>query len=81
MCVCRSAPALRFRQPHLRPIAASKEAARAQPDANLTVAHLGPANRVRTAQGPDPRHLGLLVALLPGPDGVDVLASGVKKMR
>lgn len=41
----------------------------------------GPANPVRTAQGPDPRHLGLLLALLPGPGRHGCQASEMKKMR
>lgn len=45
-------------------ICSLQEAARAQPDANLTVAHPGPCESGTHGPGPYPQHLGFLDALL-----------------
>lgn len=57
-----------------------QEAARARPDANLTVAHPGPCESGTHGPRPRPPPLGFLKALLPGPRRHWSLASGAKKL-
>lgn len=58
-----------------------QEAARAQPDANLTVAHPGPCESGTHGPGPYSQYLGFLEALLHDPQWHWSFASRTKKMR